>query len=51
MRSSEDLEALKQDADFHQRIAMTEDKFSDIEYIVKQGYHTVYNAAKLLKKG
>lgn len=46
LRSSEDLEGLKRDADFYQNVAMEVDKDTDLEYTVKQGYQQIYNAAK-----
>lgn len=44
LRSSEDLELLKRDADLCQRIAIADDSDTDLEYIVKVGYKLVYNA-------
>lgn len=45
LRSSEDLELLKRDADACQKEATSVDPNTDLEYFVNVGHKTIYNAA------
>jgi hypothetical protein len=47
LRSSEDLETLKDEADDCQKYALEDDENTDILYIIKQGYRQVYKARKV----